>query len=243
MGTGHIVAIDLMAFLEENGFVTSVNPTTAFLTKNKSNYKASLLKAGFPTAKFIAFDYSNIPPLEVVESEIGIPCVVKSPLDCMYPQKVNNIEELRAAIDEVGAVDSLLVEQYLYGVDYTLAVTNDGNEAKAWTIAYYSKAKGVSLKGFSGIYEGKLTMDQETEVKEVARRAVWDLGVLGLPRLDMITTLDGKHHILECNCVTVTGWGTPYVAWEKAVLAVVDESYVSLLVDTSMSIFSSKLGN
>lgn len=241
MGTGHILAINLMAYLENHGFVCSINPATALIAKDKIEYRKALQNAGISTMKFMHFDRDTIPSLTEIVETVGIPCVVKSPLDFMYPQKANSIDELRDCIDKVIAVDTVLIEQYIFGFDYTVAVTNDGNDAKVWTIAYYSKAKEVKLKGFSNIHEGIMTPEMEIDAKEVARHAVQDIGLIGLPRLDMISTLDGKHHVLECNSVSVTGYDTPYVDFEKAVLRAVPERYVDLLIDTSMVVFDNKL--
>ena len=247
MGTGHILAVNLMSCLENNGFVTSVNPHAAAIAQHKAKYKQALRDIGLPTADFLCFDQSNRPTLMEIAEKIGIPCVVKSPANMMGTakenvKKANNHEELALAIDAVIAVDSVLVEKYIYGMDYTVAVTNDGKKATAWTIAYYSKAKDMKLSGFADNFVGTMTPEMESQAKLIAERAAWEIGNLGLPRIDMMTTADGEIYILECNPVSVTGRGTTQHAdFEKGVLDAVDESYVDLLIDTAMVVFDSKL--
>lgn len=241
VGSGHRVVFDLVDFLEQKGIITSVMPETCKIAKHKAKYKQAIEKIGLPTPKYLYFSHDDVeyPDIDKIENLIKIPCVVKSPMDYVLPKKANTKEELRRYAEEIWQVDDLLAEEYIYGIDCTIAVTNDGNEVKPYTLVYYSKALGENLTGFTEVHKGHLTPAQEAELTDIAVNAVKSIGLLGLLRVDTITTPEGKHYILETNAVTGTRRNEIY-AFTREVLNAVEEDYTDLLVTTALKIFDLK---
>lgn len=215
MGTGHIKAIQLAEKLELNGFTLSIDVEKSGLAKDKVAFKRKLEEMGYATPQYMSFmeDYD----LNEIVSKIGLPCVVKSSIDTLLPQKASNAEELDNAIKEVVATGAeVLVEGFIRGNDLTVGVVCDGKNTKALGVVYYSKAKEVKLKGFEDAYTERLPKAFEEQLMNISEEVVKNLNIIGTSRLDFIIENEIPY-ILELNSVIVTGYtGATYPFFKEA---------------------------
>lgn len=240
IGTGHRLAIRLSKDLEIAGFILSNNPDASLLAKDKIKYKECLTKNGFDTPAFMKFEKGTVPNTNNIIEIIGLPCVVKSSIDCILPQKANTKEELKKAIDEIIQTQSdILVEEYIAGVDMTIPVLVSENKAEAIMISYYSKAKECHLKGFNvekdqGII---LSKDEEEKVKSYCKDAAIKTGMEGLCRLDAMMTKNGRISILEANSIMVTGVHPNQIEYGRFFLEKEGVDFAEILVNIALEKF------
>lgn len=241
LGTGHAIAIYLAAYLEKQGFIFANNIQASLLAKDKIRYKEALQTAGILTPHFIRLMDASERSCARALATIGLPCVVKSGIDKILPQKASSPQELDAAIREVVATGSeALVEQYIMGVDTTVPLLADGETAKALMISYYSKAKACSLKGFKFSEEPeqqKLSADLERRVMSYCERAIKATDVCGLCRIDAIVTPKEDIYVLECNSVIVTGVHPNQLEYGLYFIQKEGLDFAGMLVDMSLKIF------
>lgn len=237
IGTGHIKAIELTAYLETNGIDNSLNIEVTKLAKDKILFKKKLDEIGLLTPSFLSMNTNIITPAIKNQIEkIGFPLVVKSSIDLTQPEKVKNYEELLGAISEINETGSeILIEEFIKGSDCTVHVTNDGENTEILGVKYWSKAKEKQLKGFDNSYSLELTNELEEKIKESSRKLMLRLNVLGYCKVDF--TVEGdKAYILEINTVTLTGYNSSsykYFAEKK-----IDIS--KKMVDTALNILYKK---
>ena len=241
LGTGHIVAIELAGYLERHGVLTSNNYEASILAKDKIRYKRELRKLGLNTPKFACFTGHGETELQTALEQVGLPCVVKSSIDRLLPQKCNTEAELRTAFDEVGATDSeILVEEFVDGVDCTIPYLNDMETVTPLMFSYYSKAESCSLKGFGKFESHSLPKETESRVMEYCKAAVEHIPTIGLCRIDAIVTPAGEISILECNSVIVTGIHPNQIDYGLYFIKKEGIDFAGKLVDVSLKIFDRK---
>lgn len=230
IGTGHIKAIRLAVFLESKGLITSLDISNAELAKDKVLFKLKLEEMNFLTPRFVSFRTAY--SLSEIIEKVGLPCVVKSAIDFIQPQKVKTELELQTAIEEVQATGTeVLIEEFISGNDCTVAVVSDGKETKGLGVLYYSKAKEYGLKGFEGAYTAKLDGEKELELNRLSERLTTNLGFEGLIRVDyVVSEQTNQPYILEVNSVIVTGYnGSAYPFFRKQGIDIAHEMVVNAL--------------
>lgn len=245
IGTGHIYALLLAKELEIRGYYLSNNVDASLLAKDKIKYKEALINAGFRTPKYLSEEFEkNTVTVDQVRNHIGLPCVVKSPIDKILPQKVNNEEELEQALTEVRSKNSpVLIEQFVSGIDVTVPVVVKGNIAETVIVSYYSKAKECHLKGFmDGDLENK-TLSDETEkrLKEYCEQAAIKTGMEGLCRIDAIITSDQQIFILEANSIMVTGVHPNQIEYGRFFLERENIDFADILIDVAINKFENRM--
>ena len=173
IGTGHRLAIDLAEYLEERGMITSINVKASKLTKNKTEFKKFLNERGYITPKYVEFNTSDIDIEIRIQTEIGVPCVLKSPTDVKSPQKTSTISELKEKLHQyIEGLDVVLVEEFVNGVDCTIPLIANYDNVKAILFSYYNKSKECSLEGFNSATDvrrvsshmEKLVMSQSEQI-------------------------------------------------------------------------------
>lgn len=241
LGTGHILAFELVKYLQDNGIKISVDPVKSLIAKDKHAYKRELEKYGFLTPKFaeLTHDENAKEVLTKHLENIGLPCVIKSTIDTMYPQKANTGDEYFAYINEVQSTGSpVLIEQYVAGIDTTVPVASSGVAAKAIMVSYYSKAKSCKLKGFEDIStENRLPAEVEEKLKSYAEEVTKTLGTVGMTRLDIIVDNNFDFYILECNSVMVTGVHPNQIEYGREFLEKENINFASITVETALKRF------
>lgn len=213
VGTGHSKAIELVEYIHSRGMITNINHSKSLLAKDKIKFKNELIKIKVKTPKYLSINVDDLIPIEKIVDEIKIPCVIKSTTDAIQPQKVDTISELKAAIENVKATNTVvLVEEYIKGNDCTVAVVSDIKNVRGLGVTYYSKAKEYKLKGFNDAYSRKLPDEKELELNLLATQIVEKLKFTGVLRVDfIIDEKSGESFVLEINTVIVTGYnGSAY---------------------------------
>lgn len=237
IGTGHSKALMLSQELTKRGFITNIDYKKSMLAKDKVKFKEALKKINIDTPQFLSYKDKNVEVREI-DKFIGIPCVIKSSLDAIQPQKANNYDELCDAIDKVRETNTeLLVEEYIRGNDCTVAVRNNGIISETLGVTYYSKAKEYKLKGFEEAYSSRTTPEVEEKICTIAKEIVEKLGFIGLVRVDFI--IDQKIYVLELNSVIVTGYhGSAYPFFKEQGIDI-----PKVMVKNSLEIFDFKEKN
>ena len=98
LGTGHVLAFNLIDFLAKKGIKVSVNPKSSLIAKDKFAYKEELVRNGILTPKYIEIALDTEYNIQEILDKVGCPCVVKSTIDTTYPKKANTKEELEKQI-------------------------------------------------------------------------------------------------------------------------------------------------
>lgn len=241
LGTGHVLAFELAKYLKANGVKISVNPEKSLIAKDKYLYKKELEEKGFLTPKYLELECTEIEKsvLETKIKKIGIPCVIKSTIDTMYPQKANTLEEALHCIEAIFKTNSpVLIEQFIDGIDTTVPVYSNKNETKAIMVSYYSKAKECHLKGFEicGKIE-KLPKEIEVKLLRYSENVTKAMGTIGMTRLDIIVDKDYNFYILECNSVMVTGVHPNQIEYGREFLERENINFAELTVNNALIIF------
>lgn len=228
IGTGHYLAFGLVERLEQAGFKTNIDVEKSLLAKDKVRFKKKLEEIGVDTPAYASFltreefykDGAMFP----------LPCVVKSNTDTIQPRKVNDIENLLEAAEDVFLTNAvLLLEQYIQGNDCTVAVVNDGITIRPLGVLYYSKAKEYGLKGFDLAKSERISEEKEKEVCKIASDIVSKIGFSGLVRVDFI--ISERVYVLELNSVIVTGYhGSAYPFFKKQGINIAAEALNASLI-------------
>lgn len=222
IGTGHYLVFNLVEKLEQAGFKTNIDIRKSLLAKDKVRFKKKLEEIGVDTPAYASF----LTREEFYKDGIvfPLPCVVKSNTDTVQSKKINDIENLAEAAEDVFSTNAvLLLEQYIQGNDCTVAVVNDGITVKSLGVLYYSKAKEYGLKGFDLAKSEIMSEEKEKEVCKIASDIVRKIGFSGLVRIDFI--ISEKIYVLELNSVIVTGYhGSAYPFFEKQGINIATEA-------------------
>ncbi len=236
IGTGHILAFQTAEYLEQKGMKLSCNIKASFIAKDKAKFKEKLNSWKILTPKSVVVDKADSESISKVAEKVGFPCVIKSCIDKLYPQKVLDKAELKTALEEVLALDHrALCEEFIDGVDTTIAVVSDGSKIEACVVNYYSKAMEVKLKGFGAFEQRKLSENGENALKRCVEQVTKLAEFRGLPRFDTMVAEEDKVYILECNSVGVTGVNKRHQAYAEKFLLADGINYAELLVKTSLN--------
>lgn len=244
LSTGPLVALQLCEYLESKGILASVDVKVALVAKNKTMYKEALLAKGFLAPAHFSLEQKDEVDdkiLDEIANKVGLPCVVKSPIDKNYPQLASDKQSLKNAILEVQELQSpVLLEQYVNGIECTVPVVSDYENIHALLVNYYSKAKECHLKGFKDVRQGVLSKEQEQKVMDFLEKALRATGIIGTARVDVMVDDLGEIYILECNNITVTGMSEKYKEFSEHFLQKENIDMPKILVDNAEIIFSKK---
>lgn len=160
---------------------------------------------GLPTPRHATL--SGIEDCERVASELGFPLMVKPSQEgsSIGMAKVHNLNELQQAWSNARTYDdNVLVEQYVNGPEFTIAML-DGEILPPIRLGtdhvfYDYEAKYLSDNTSYQIPCG-LAADKEQELCELTARACAALGVTGWGRADVMQDSAGKFWLLEVNTV------------------------------------------
>lgn len=203
VGTGHIYAIELVEYLEQNGIVTNLDIDILKLCKNKYKTKEILQQNKITTPKQKLLTEQNKENLNDI-----LPFVVKSISDKFEPNLIKSKEELVALIAKNDEKD-LMIEEYIDGNDVTVMVYNDGTKLKVEPI-YWSKGKDDKLIGFEKSYSKPLNKNMENALIEETIKITNLLNIKGTFRADYVVK-EGKFYFLEINTIFVSALnGTMY---------------------------------
>ena len=239
LGTGHILAFNLIDFLAKKGIKVSVNPKSSLIAKNKFAYKEELVRNGILTPKYIEIALDTEYNIQEILDKVGCPCVVKSTIDTTYPKKANTKEELEKHIETIRKTNSpIVVEQFIEGIDTTVPVYSNPKETKAILVSYYSKADACKLEGFGNdLIKGKLNKEVEEKLLRFSEDVIRKTNILGMARLDIIVDKNEKFYVLECNSVMVTGVHPNQIEYGKEFLERENVNFAEYTVKNALEIF------
>jgi len=240
LGTGHILAFELVDFLSKKGIKVSVNPKSSLIAKDKFAYKEELVKNGILTPKYMEIALNEKYNIQEILDKIGYPCVVKSTIDTTYPKKANTKEELERHIEAIRKTNSpILVEQFIEGIDTTVPVYSNPKETKAILVSYYSKADACKLEGFGNdLIKEILSKETEKKLLRFSEDVIRKTNILGMARLDIIVDKNQNFYVLECNSVMVTGVHQNQIEYGKEFLERENINFAELTVRNALEIFN-----
>ena len=239
LGTGHVLAFNLIDFLAKKGIKVSVNPKSSLIAKDKVAYKEELVRNGILTPKYMEIALDTEYNIQEILDKVGCPCVVKSTIDTTYPKKANTKEELEKHIETIRKTNSpIVVEQFIEGIDTTVPVYSNPKETKAILVSYYSKADACKLEGFGNdLIKGKLNKEVEEKLLRFSEDVIRKTNILGMARLDIIVDKNEKFYVLECNSVMVTGVHPNQIEYGKEFLEREKVNFAEYTVKNALEIF------
>ncbi len=174
-------------------------------TKAKFNY----IKEGIPTPKALTVSLSDDYNLDDIVLELGEKCAVKAATEgsSIGVYIVKGKEAIGQAIKDALNIDkSVLIERYVAGNEYTVAVidTDEGPEALP-IIQIIPRAESYDFDskyapgGSEHICPAELPEDKAKEMQEYAIRAHKCLECKGISRNDFLMDEEGGLWILESN--------------------------------------------
>ncbi|AKH64427.1 MULTISPECIES: D-alanine--D-alanine ligase [Photorhabdus] len=138
-------------------------------------------------------------------ADLGLPLIVKPSLEgsSVGMTKVNEISELRGALEVAFHYDTdLLVEKWLYGPEYTVAILGDtalpSIRIQPTAVFYDYDAKYLSEETKYFCPSG-LNDEKEQQLTEIALKAYKSVGCSGWGRVDIMMDTDGGFYLLEVN--------------------------------------------
>lgn len=140
-------------------------------------------------------------------AELGFPLIVKPAHEgsSIGMAKVNDIAELIAAWQAARSFDSqVLVEQWIQGPEFTIAVLGDevlppiglGTPHSFYDYDAKYLAEDTQYRVPCG-----LSADKEAELRDLSARSCAAVGVRGWARVDVMQDADGRFWLLEVNTV------------------------------------------
>lgn len=176
---------------------------------NKSKAKLYYTQNGVPTPEALTVHLSDDYDLDDILLKLGQKCAVKAATEgsSIGVYIAEGKEEIGQAIkDALEIDDTVLIECYVAGNEYTVAVIDVDGETKALPIiqiipkaASYDFESKYAPGGSEHICPADLPEDQAQRMKEYAIKAHKALECSGISRNDFIIDKDGGMWILETN--------------------------------------------
>jgi D-alanine-D-alanine ligase len=199
----------LQGALEQLGIAyTGSGVMASSVGMDKITTKVIWLSQGLPTPRYASVDAST--DLDTVVRELGLPLIVKPPLEgsTIGITKVTRAEELKAAVELASGFDeTVLVEQFVSGREFTVAVLGQGATARALPIVEIVAPEGnydYQNKYFTDDtqYHCPAPLDAALteEIQRYAVQAYRALGCEGWGRVDvLVRESDNRPFLLEVN--------------------------------------------
>ena len=241
LGTGHILAHNIAKVLYDSGFVVSINPHKADYGKNKILAYEFIRKIGYKTPEFYVIE-SEKHLKEIGIDNIKIPCVVKSENDAVRTAKANNKTQLLDLLKEnFDTSNKVIVEEFIDGIEYTIPVVSDGENyiglTQALNMSDINRIAVAHLRFFDNLdakYDRYELLDDELkkEITDITVDITRQIGLVGVPRYDLMVDMDKNIYILEINEVAVSRLGPDHYPWEEVNMNLADE-----MVKNTLKIF------
>lgn len=219
---------------------------------DKITTKKVWLHHGVPTPKYAVVDGSA--DLAGVVADLGLPLIVKPPLEgsTIGITKVTRSEDLAAAVKlAAGLGEEVLVEEFVTGREFTVAVLGKGATARALPIVEIVAPQGnydYQNKYFTDDtkYHCPAPLDAAVtaKIQQFAVQAYRALGCEGWGRIDvLLRESDGQPYLLEVNTSPgMTGHSLVPMA-ARAVGIAYEELCVEILRTARLKAGSQKAGS
>ncbi|EKT66981.1 D-alanine--D-alanine ligase [Providencia alcalifaciens] len=180
------------------------------LSMDKLRTKQLWQGAGLSVSPYISLNrqkYTNIKKEQLAQQvkHLGLPLIVKPSLEgsSVGMSKVDSLDALPEAIELAFQFDdTLLIEKWLSGPEYTVAVLGDevlpSIRIQPPGIFYDYEAKYLSDETQYFCPSG-LTNDLEAKLADMAMKAYQAVGCRGWGRVDVMQDSDGEFYLLEVN--------------------------------------------
>ncbi|KAA1194967.1 D-alanine--D-alanine ligase [Photorhabdus heterorhabditis] len=164
-----------------------------------------LIVSPYVAINFQQFEQFTDSQLQEYVADLGLPLIVKPSLEgsSVGMTKVNEISELRGALEIAFRYDTdLLVEKWLYGPEYTVAILDETAlpsiriQPAAVFYDYDAKYWSEETKYFC---PSGLSDEKEQQLAELALKAYKSVGCSGWGRVDVMMDSDGGFYLLEVN--------------------------------------------
>ncbi len=231
LGTGHTYAHNIAKVLYDDGFVVSINPHKAEYGKNKVLAYEFIRSIGYKTPDYLVI--SDVNQFNTIKSSIKLPCVVKSENDAVRTAKANDEKHLNELIEEnLRTKNKVIVEQFIDGIEYTIPVISDGETFVALTdalnMADINKIAVAHLRYFDDLdkkYDRFEFLDDKLrdKIADTVIDITKKMGLIGVPRYDLMVGKNAEIYILEVNEVAVSRIGSAHYPWETVNISMSDE--------------------
>lgn len=184
---------------------TGSSPLACGLAMDKVMTKRFWKGIGIPTPAYLSFD--ELPDAVVIEKAMSYPLIIKPSREgsTIGINKATNRTELEFALTNALQFDSdILVEEFVDGPEYTIAIIDDvvypviGLKASSTHELYDYDAKYLA-EDTQYLLPCGLNDDDEAELQALALDAYKSLGCEGWGRVDVMRDQQGVFWVLEVN--------------------------------------------
>lgn len=218
IGSGHLLALQIARDLDAAGEILSIDPERAMAGKNKLDFYRRMDALGV-----------RVPEYRVLRSEsidqhpLFYPGVAKALEDDFATTRVNDPAELLALARRVEG--DFIYQQFVDALEVTIPVTADGERVEA--LAGALDMRGITRIhndqkinfGFNPIderYDEIMNPTIAAAVCRLVERLTVELGLLGVPRYDLLVTDAGSIYVLEVNEVAQSIAEEGFIPWRAA---------------------------
>ncbi|MHA2263817.1 MAG: ATP-grasp domain-containing protein [Candidatus Thorarchaeota archaeon] len=207
VGSGFDDRSDALAPVEEQWGLCGNSPELMKRARNvkKVSELAGGLDIEYPTRRLV-----NSPESAVkAASKIGFPCVVR-PIrsgggsDIALAHNASQVETTYSHISECKMSSSLVVQQYVPGIDISCSVLSSGENAHSVSvqgqlIGLPSAGRNCDFVYCGNYFPNNLPENLEKKAREASETMCRELGLLGSNGLDFVVDTLGKLWLLEIN--------------------------------------------
>lgn len=175
------------------------------LTMDKLKTKQIWQACNLPIANYIMVDKNHSYSVSEIVNQLGLPLFVKPSHEgsSVGMSRVNEAKELQQALEHAFQYDnSVMVESFLAGAEYTVAIVGDevlpSIRIKPSTSFYDYNAKYLSDETQYFCPSG-LDEEQEAALRSLALKAYQAVGCRGWGRVDVMFDDIGNPYLLEVN--------------------------------------------
>lgn len=184
---------------------TGSDVLSSALTMDKLKTKQIWQACNLPIANYIMVDKNHSYSVSEIVNQLGLPLFVKPSHEgsSVGMSRVNEAKELQQALEHAFQYDnSVMIESFLAGAEYTVAIVGDevlpSIRIKPSTSFYDYNAKYLSDETQYFCPSG-LDEEQETALRSLALKAYQAVGCRGWGRVDVMFDDIGNPYLLEVN--------------------------------------------
>ncbi|WP_392560487.1 D-alanine--D-alanine ligase [Orbus mooreae] len=184
---------------------TGSDVLSSALTMDKLKTKLIWKSSNLPVADYVMVEKGQAICCESIIKQLGLPVFVKPSHEgsSVGMSRVNDVKDLPLALEQAFQFDDcVMVEAFLSGAEYTVAIVGDHVlptiKIQPATSFYDYNAKYLSDKTQYFCPSG-LDEQQEMALRDLALRAYQAVGCRGWGRVDVMFSQEGKPYLLEVN--------------------------------------------